>query len=124
MVKKTSKRQNVKTPKETDGGDCRLSIVDCRMEGSDQAIDNRKSQIDNSQLAAIVRALESVTDPEIPVVNVVEMGMIAGVRMEADCVIIDISHEIESFNVRTAAFILQKSMLTFSVQSWRSICPG
>ena len=33
----------------------------------------------------------SVTDPEIPVVNVIEMGMIAGVRIEADGVVIDVT---------------------------------
>jgi len=91
MVKKTSKRRNAETPNAADGADCRLSIVDCRMEGLDEAIDNRKSQIDNSQLSAIGRALESVADPEIPVVNVVEMGMIAGLRMEADCLVIDMT---------------------------------
>ncbi len=61
------------------------------MEGSDQAIDNRQSQIDNSQLGAIGRALESVTDPEIPVVNVIEMGIIADVRLEGEEVVIDMT---------------------------------
>lgn len=63
MVNETSKRQNAKTPKETDGSDC----------------------------SAVWKALESVTDPEIPVVNVVEMGIIAGVRLEGDEVVIDMT---------------------------------
>ncbi len=91
MVKKTSKRQNIKTPKGADGSDCRLPMVDCRMEGSDQAIDHRQSQIAKSLISAIWKALDSVTDPEIPLVNVIEMGIIAGVRIEADCVVIDMT---------------------------------
>lgn len=38
----------------------------------------------------IVSALASVTDPEIPVVNVFDMGMIAGVRMKGDAVEVDL----------------------------------
>ena len=49
------------------------------------------SAIGHPLVAAIGRALESVADPEIPVVNVVEMGMIADVRMEADRVVIDMT---------------------------------
>jgi ring-1,2-phenylacetyl-CoA epoxidase subunit PaaD len=33
-------------------------------------------------------ALEQVPDPEIPVVNVVEMGIVRDVRFESDCVIV------------------------------------
>jgi len=40
---------------------------------------------------AIWVALKSVTDPEIPVLNVVEMGMIAGVRTEGGRVIVDLT---------------------------------
>ncbi len=61
MVEKTSKCQNVKTPKPAD------------------------------EIAAIWSALESVTDPEIPIVNVVEMGIIADVRVEAADVVIDMT---------------------------------
>jgi len=68
-----------------------MSNVDCRMEGSDQAIGNRHSTIDNSSIAAIWCALEAVVDPEIPVINVVEMGMIADVHMKGDCVAIDVT---------------------------------
>jgi ring-1,2-phenylacetyl-CoA epoxidase subunit PaaD len=39
----------------------------------------------------IRRVLETVTDPEIPVVNVIEMGIIADVRIEADGVIVDMT---------------------------------
>jgi len=95
MVDETQKHGNAETQKPADETHCRLSPgapgVEYRMEGSDQAIEKRKSKIENSQLAAIGRALESVTDPEIPVVNVVEMGMIAGVRMDDDCVVIDMT---------------------------------
>ena len=71
-----------------------MSNGDCRMEGSDQATENRSAAggtIDNSSIAAIWCALEAVVDPEIPVINVVEMGMIAGVRVKGDCVVIDMT---------------------------------
>jgi len=38
----------------------------------------------------IFKALTSVTDPEIPVVTVLDMGMIAGVRLEGDAVAVDL----------------------------------
>jgi ring-1,2-phenylacetyl-CoA epoxidase subunit PaaD len=40
---------------------------------------------------AILRALESVTDPEIPVLSVIDMGIIAGVRIDGDHVTIDMT---------------------------------
>ena len=43
------------------------------------------------RIAAIERALETVLDPEIPVINVVEMGMIAGVRLERDGCVVDMT---------------------------------
>lgn len=91
MVEKTPKRQNVETPKPAAETHCRISNVECRMSESIPPFDNRKSTIDNPQLAAIEQALESVTDPEIPVVNVVEMGMIADVRLDAESVVIDMT---------------------------------
>ena len=54
-------------------------------------IDNRQSQLTNPSQADVWRALSAVTDPEIPVINVVEMGMIADVRMEGDHVVIDLT---------------------------------
>jgi len=66
-----------------------LPIADCQLDLTQ--IENWKLEIGNPLATAIVRALESVTDPEIPVVNVIEMGIIAGVRMEADCVVIDMT---------------------------------
>lgn len=45
----------------------------------------------SARLAPVWRALESVTDPEIPVLNVVEMGIIAGVRVEADAIVVDMT---------------------------------
>ena len=53
------------------------------------SIDNRKSQIDNPREQAIWRAIESVTDPEIPVLSVIDMGIIAGVRMTDRHVTVD-----------------------------------
>jgi ring-1,2-phenylacetyl-CoA epoxidase subunit PaaD len=91
MVTEMQKRRNAEMQKGAGGADCRLSNVDCRMEESDQTIDNRQSQIANFDWSAVWKALESVADPEIPVVNVVEMGMIADVRREADCVVIDMT---------------------------------
>jgi len=68
---------------------CQLPISDCRFDM--EVIGNWHSAIGNPLFAAIVRALESVTDPEIPVVNVIEMGIIAGVHVEADSVVIDMT---------------------------------
>ena len=87
MVDKTLKSRNAETQKPDRRGDCRLpdSIL---------PFDNRSAvggTIDNSPTRAIWQALGSVTDPEIPVVNVVEMGIIAGVRIEADCVVVDMT---------------------------------
>jgi len=70
-------------------GDCLLPIADCQLHLTQ--IGNWKLEIGNPLVAAIWRALESVLDPEIPVVNVVEMGMIADVRMEGDGVVIDMT---------------------------------
>ena len=89
MVKKTSKRQNAETSKGADKADCQFPIANCQLDLTQ--IGNWKLEIGNPLAAAIVRALESVTDPEIPVVNVVEMGIIVGVRIEVDCVVIDMT---------------------------------
>ncbi len=43
------------------------------------------------RVRAIRRALEAVTDPEIPVINVLEMGMIADVRIEQNRVVIEMT---------------------------------
>lgn len=39
----------------------------------------------------IRRALETVNDPEIPVINVVDMGMIADVRCDGDVAVVDMT---------------------------------
>jgi len=39
----------------------------------------------------ILRALEDVKDPEIPVISVVELGVIRAVRVEVDCVTVDMT---------------------------------
>jgi len=54
-------------------------------------IDNRQSTIDNPRLAAIWSALESVTDPEIPVLSVVDLGIIAGVHLSEGAVIVEMT---------------------------------
>lgn len=43
------------------------------------------------RLSTIHRALETVTDPEIPVITIIEMGMIANVRLEDTGVIVDMT---------------------------------
>jgi ring-1,2-phenylacetyl-CoA epoxidase subunit PaaD len=46
---------------------------------------------DAERLRAIHAVLEYVMDPEIPTLNVVEMGMIAGVRIEPSGVVVDMT---------------------------------
>jgi ring-1,2-phenylacetyl-CoA epoxidase subunit PaaD len=55
------------------------------------SIDNRKSAIDNPRERALWQAIESVTDPEIPVLSVVDMGIIADVRLTDRHVIVDVT---------------------------------
>ncbi len=55
------------------------------------AIDNRRSTIDNPRERALWQAIESVTDPEIPVLSVVDMGIIAGVRVNDRHVTVDVT---------------------------------
>ncbi len=43
------------------------------------------------RLPAIHRALETVTDPEIPIINIIEMGMIADVRVEDTGIVVDMT---------------------------------
>ena len=43
------------------------------------------------RVADIWDALQSVTDPEIPVISVVEMGMIADVRIDEDHAVVDLT---------------------------------
>jgi len=45
----------------------------------------------NKRLRAIWQSLESVTDPEIPVINIVEMGMINDVRIDDEHVTVDMT---------------------------------
>lgn len=53
---------------------------------------NSSSQSTEAQREAVVwNALKTVTDPEIPVVNVVEMGIIAGVRFVDSGVAVDLT---------------------------------
>jgi ring-1,2-phenylacetyl-CoA epoxidase subunit PaaD len=88
MVDETSKRQNVETSK---GGlsDCQLPNAYCQLDADE--IGNRQSTIDNPRIAAIWRALETVTDPEIPVISVVDMGIIADVRVEDRRIAVDMT---------------------------------
>ena len=91
MVDETSKRQNVKTSKEADEDLCRWTMDDGRLDHDQPAIHNRQSPIDNPRLLAVWRALEAVTDPEIPVISVIEMGIVADVRVEHRRVIVDMT---------------------------------
>lgn len=43
------------------------------------------------RLRAIWRALESVEDPEVPVLSVIDLGMIADVRLEGDKAIVELT---------------------------------
>jgi ring-1,2-phenylacetyl-CoA epoxidase subunit PaaD len=88
MVDETSKRPSVHTSK---GGldDCQLPHASCQLNGAE--IGNRKLEIGHPRIAAIWRALETVTDPEIPVISVVDMGIIADVRVEDRRVAVDMT---------------------------------
>ena len=55
------------------------------------SIDNRQSQIDNPRLLSIMQAIECVTDPEIPVLSVIDMGIIADVRITDHNVTVDVT---------------------------------
>lgn len=50
-----------------------------------------KRQGGSERIQAAYAALESVTDPEIPVINVIEMGMIADVRVDGDRLVVDLT---------------------------------
>lgn len=54
-------------------------------------IDNLQSKFDSMRLANTWRALEQVFDPEIPVLNVIEMGMIASVSLANGRVIVNLT---------------------------------
>ena len=43
------------------------------------------------RLAVVWRALETVPDPEVPVINVVDLGVIADVRIEGGAVVVDMT---------------------------------
>jgi len=45
----------------------------------------------SAALPAVWRALQTVTDPEIPVISVVDMGMIAGVRLKDGGIVVDLT---------------------------------
>ena len=45
----------------------------------------------SKRVEEIWNALQSVTDPEIPVISVVEMGMIADVRIDVDHAVVDLT---------------------------------
>lgn len=55
------------------------------------SIENRQSQIDNPRERAVWQAIESVTDPEIPVLSVIDMGIIAAVRIADRHVTVDVT---------------------------------
>jgi len=69
--------------------DCQSPIANYQL--PDSSIGNWKSAIGNPRLAAVWSALAAVTDPEIPVLNVVDMGIIAGIRLEAHGVVVEMT---------------------------------
>ena len=79
-------------------GDDRDHSKNCRLPGDTSShldykstIGNGPSAIDNPRLASAWSALALVTDPEIPVLGVVDMGIIADVRIDGDRVIVDLT---------------------------------
>jgi len=119
MVDETLKRQDTEAQKSDCGTNGQLPVSNRQLAGD--AIDNRKSQIEN--LASVWGALESVADPEIPVINVVEMGMIAAVRTKADGVVIDMTPtfvgcpaiEVIRENIREAVSAVTPAHVTVNV---------
>ncbi|MFH1108966.1 MAG: 1,2-phenylacetyl-CoA epoxidase subunit PaaD [Planctomycetota bacterium] len=92
---------------------------------------NRHSTFNNSSIAAIWCVLEAVVDAEILVINVVEMGMIAGVDVKGDCVAIDVTPafvgcpalDVIRENIRTAVSAVTPAHVTVNVvvdPSWTS----
>lgn len=53
--------------------------------------DGERAPISDARLKAIWMAIETVTDPEIPVLNVVDMGIIAAVRADDRNVTVDVT---------------------------------
>ncbi len=91
MVDETSKRQNVEKSPKRDEDHWRSTNVEGRINHDQSGTDNRKSAIDKHRLAAVWGALEAVADPEIPVINVVEMGIVADVRVLDQRIIVDMT---------------------------------
>ncbi len=99
MVNGTSKPQNAETAKRRDAETVGPAEVNTGTQSNafrstneaPSPIANRQSTIGDARLAAVWRALESVTDPEIPVINIVEMGIIANVRIDDRRVTIDMT---------------------------------
>lgn len=52
---------------------------------------NSFKPIDGPRLTAIWSAIASVTDPEIPVLSVVDLGIIADVRCDGDAIVVDMT---------------------------------
>ncbi len=46
---------------------------------------------DAGRLEAVWQAVASVTDPEIPVLSIVDLGIVAGVRIGGTCVVVDVT---------------------------------
>ncbi len=71
---------------------CQLPIADCQLteQSGDDLIGGRQST-DDQRRAAIWRALETVVDPEIPVLSVVDLGIIADVRVGEGGVGVDVT---------------------------------
>jgi ring-1,2-phenylacetyl-CoA epoxidase subunit PaaD len=86
MVSETQKPRNAETQK-ADGRLFPIHIGIDRRSSEDRPL---QSTIDNRQ-STIRAALESVTDPEIPVISIVDMGMVASVRIDGPRVSVDLT---------------------------------
>lgn len=69
---------------------CQFPISNGQLEDS-CSIGHRKSEIGISDFEWAWTALQFVFDPEIPVLSIVDMGIIAGVRTEAGEIVVDMT---------------------------------
>jgi len=58
---------------------------------SNAAASDQVPDVNAQRIAAVWRALEAVPDPEIPPVSIVELGMIADVRIDGGAVVVDMT---------------------------------
>ena len=121
MVRAVAKRAKTITQTNRDLQGARKSArAKARGSGVSERASSRES---DRRIQAIRWALETVTDPEIPTLNVVEMGMIADVRVEDDHVVVDVTPtfagcpalDLIRANIRTAVTDLGESDVTVHI---------